>query len=433
MVVKYYILLISIFAGLVISQDVSASWKDIPLETRLRKAMLVVKGTVCRKEVYKNGERYFFIKVEKRLKRDSYIDRLINPADIGPYIYLFVNSKDGLRIFLPPGITPSDSKYFSFPEKLSGIWMLGLKDNKFYVNNPQAYTNESVEKVEAILKKQNPPKNQQFFPKGLLSPSKNHWYSGILSSAQEPSLYLEGQNPSNESYRFIYHHSLSICSELIFRFDKVDNGYRFSCKGTRRTRGAGRNEILLLNQETFFSESELTPLFRSLKHLKTIKERIHGCDGSQWIFESVKNGKYIFFDYWSPTYKTEERKLSDVVNLGNEYFDLLERALDKILQSGKYSGSFAGKYGDSTTKLYFIDGTLVILSPQSPRTRFFVKKYRKEGELIHCYLPQDNDEILKENYQIRGDSLIQLESKNHQSRAWNKLKVDIPQTNGSAK
>jgi hypothetical protein len=132
---------------------------------------------------------------------------------------------------------------------------------------------------------------------------KNHWYSTQLRALQEPSLFLSAKDPSAESYRFLwlrtFHHPIAI------RLDARPDGT--SVLTTKVASGAGGYQPgdLSENSSQVLSK-EQTDAFRSCLnklHFWQAPNPVNdqrGTDGSQWIIEGVKHGKYHVVDRWSP-------------------------------------------------------------------------------------------------------------------------------------
>lgn len=151
---------------------------------------------------------------------------------------------------------------------------------------------------------------QLYFPKGSLSayPSsdsfKAEWYSTHLKALSEPSLFQLAQNPTYESYRFVwlrtFHHPVIVRLDL--RTDgivdltlKVSNG----AGGYKPGRVIQNLSRPLTREETnmFFAKLEKVN-FWNLPSYEN--EGTEGEDGSQWIIEGVRNGKYHVVDRWTP-------------------------------------------------------------------------------------------------------------------------------------
>jgi hypothetical protein len=148
-----------------------------------------------------------------------------------------------------------------------------------------------------------------YFPKGALGPSadldqfKAIWYGRNLHALQEPSLFALTKMPLSESYRFLwlrtFNHPVSI------RIDcKPDGSSVVTAKITSGT--AGYNPGVLSQTSSRTLTKEQTQSF--LKQIDAVgfwqlPSEINdqsGTDGSQWVIEGVKQGKYHLVDRWTP-------------------------------------------------------------------------------------------------------------------------------------
>lgn len=150
---------------------------------------------------------------------------------------------------------------------------------------------------------------EAYFPEGVLANNswenefRTNWYSRELRVLEEPSLFGMAKNYSWESYRFLwirtFHHPIAI--RLDIRADgigilttKVASGTGGFAPGhlvenTSRPLGLDQTRafLALTNKIGFW----LLPSNDGVKF---------GLDGSQWIVEGVKKGKYHVVDRWSP-------------------------------------------------------------------------------------------------------------------------------------
>jgi hypothetical protein len=148
----------------------------------------------------------------------------------------------------------------------------------------------------------------QFFPKRAFDDRGDEftskWYSRQLRALKEPSLFLEARTPHAESYRFLwlrtFHHPIAI------RIDVKPDGTGILT--TKIATGAGGYSPGILKEEEFrpLSRAEIAPFLAKVDKLGFWSAPTHqqneelGCDGSQWIIEGVKRGKYHVVDRWSP-------------------------------------------------------------------------------------------------------------------------------------
>jgi hypothetical protein len=147
----------------------------------------------------------------------------------------------------------------------------------------------------------------QFFPKDSLDLRggnfKATWYSHQLQALNEPSLWEMRKDPSEYSYRFLwlrtFHHPIAIRLEV-----KPDGTGILT---TKVASGAGgynpgsltqstSKELTKKETDSFLAKVEKTEFWTAPNPVNDQQ----GTDGSQWIVEGVKNGKYHVIDRWYP-------------------------------------------------------------------------------------------------------------------------------------
>jgi hypothetical protein len=147
----------------------------------------------------------------------------------------------------------------------------------------------------------------QYFPKS--SPDmrgddfKSRWYSRQLRALGEPSLSALTTNRKAESYRFLwlrtFHHPVAVRIDLQgdgswILTTKVASGAGGYSPGTLTT----NTSRLLTAQEAqnFRSKVENEGFWNAPNPVNDQA----GTDGSQWIIEGVKAGRYHVIDRWMP-------------------------------------------------------------------------------------------------------------------------------------
>jgi hypothetical protein len=150
---------------------------------------------------------------------------------------------------------------------------------------------------------------ESYFPKGLPSDFELAWFGTDLKSLQEKSMYPPSDK-TIESYRVL---SLpSFHDRTCVRIERDGNKYRLTLK---RLQGPGNAEALLLKQSTAsevlkedktkdISEGEWNKLLGLIEKskfwsLKSHDDRI-GLDGTTWVIEGARAGKYHMVERWSP-------------------------------------------------------------------------------------------------------------------------------------
>lgn len=141
----------------------------------------------------------------------------------------------------------------------------------------------------------------QYFPPAALGSFRIDWYSKHLTALQEPSLYAMRTERGTEVYRFLwlrtFHHPVAV--RVVCRQD----GDMIVCK---MCAGAGGYEPgrLILNRSAPFSPQQKTQLKALLESSGfwelSSQDTSFGRDGSQWIVEAVKDGRYHIVDRWTP-------------------------------------------------------------------------------------------------------------------------------------
>ena len=147
----------------------------------------------------------------------------------------------------------------------------------------------------------------QFFPKSSLDlrgdDFKAKWYSTQLRALREPSLFALATNREAESYRFLwlrtFHHPIAVRLEL-----QADGSWMLV---TKVASGAGGYSpgTLTINTSRQLTTQEAQSLRSKVEGSgfwnapNPINDQT-GDDGSQWIVEGVKAGRYHVVDRWMP-------------------------------------------------------------------------------------------------------------------------------------
>ena len=164
---------------------------------------------------------------------------------------------------------------------------------------------------------------QQYFPPGLLGVDakedefRQQWYSKHLAALHEPSmLETSRRDMAAEEYRFLYlrtgDHPISVRIVV-----KSNHTAKLISKETSG-KGGGEPGRLIRNREDRLSKLRTEAFLLasddlSFWTLPTLIEQedknvVH-LDGSQWIFEGVKEGRYHIVDRWSPDRSTDAIKI----------------------------------------------------------------------------------------------------------------------------
>lgn len=150
---------------------------------------------------------------------------------------------------------------------------------------------------------------QVYFPFGALSSyeqsdkGRARWYSAQLKALDEPSLLETSKNPELQTYRFVwlrtFHHPIAV------RLDVMGNGS--GVLTVKIANGAGGYEPgkLIENTSAPVTQKQTEEFLKRIDslgfwELPSFDESQSGFDGSRWIVEGVKDGKYHVADRWTP-------------------------------------------------------------------------------------------------------------------------------------
>jgi hypothetical protein len=162
-------------------------------------------------------------------------------------------------------------------------------------------------------------RNQEYFPPSVLESQSDFntfaagWYSGHLRVLNEEPLPPKTRDKRNEIYRFTclrtFHNPFSI------RINVVNGGKGILIRKFTSGRGGYETGSLQETQSIELSRAaieRLSDFMDSIRfwNLPTTID-VYGADGSQWIVEAVKNGKYHVVDRWTPYPGTDIRTLGE--------------------------------------------------------------------------------------------------------------------------
>ncbi|NOS93534.1 MAG: hypothetical protein HOP30_16565 [Cyclobacteriaceae bacterium] len=126
-------------------------------------------------------------------------------------------------------------------------------------------------------------------------------YTSILKAMREPTLF--NQPIANETYRFLWLRTFH--QPVVIRIEQMQNRYYLYWKVAS---GKGGNEPceLVIYKSREISRNDWDQFQNLLAKIDfwnastiLIKEQL-GFDGSQWIFEGVRDHRYHITDRWSP-------------------------------------------------------------------------------------------------------------------------------------
>jgi hypothetical protein len=162
-----------------------------------------------------------------------------------------------------------------------------------------------------LLSAAEPVHTDIYFPKNVFgNPSLDafnaQFYSAHLKFLHEPSLLLESKDRGAQSYRFLwlrtFHHA------VVIRLEVLNDG-----TGTLITKmssgGAGfgmPDRKIIEDISRPVSRAEVQSILKVLneKHFMAIPSYVShdqtGYDGSAWVLEGIKDGKYHVISRWTP-------------------------------------------------------------------------------------------------------------------------------------
>jgi hypothetical protein len=132
---------------------------------------------------------------------------------------------------------------------------------------------------------------------------KADWYSQELKVLEEPSLLQVAGNPSAESYRFLWLRTFR--HPVAIRLDMRRDGIGVLTTKVASGTGGFKPGHLVENTSRPLTREQTQAFLARAKKVDFWLLPSHvndqtGTDGSQWIIEGVKEGKYHIVDRWSP-------------------------------------------------------------------------------------------------------------------------------------
>jgi hypothetical protein len=188
-----------------------------------------------------------------------------------------------------------------------------------------------------------------FFPKAANdSDSKQvwtfieKWYGGHLKAMKEPSIYQLRSDKKVERFRFLWLHTFH--KPVAIRIEKkeaevkmrvvrlsgqggYDPGHIDYDKTIAVTSDQWDRFSKLLVKTSFWGmprEEKLTSVGPDGTEIVEVR-----CDGSQWVLEGLKKGKYHVVDRWTPSDGSDRRKLDEYVKCCQYLLDLSKLQIPK--------------------------------------------------------------------------------------------------------
>ncbi len=170
-------------------------------------------------------------------------------------------------------------------------------------------------------------------PVNAVSPFGSQWYSEHLQRMQEPSLLQATNQAHVTAYRFTYLPTWG--RPLAVRTVVTTNQVYVR---TVRLTGDGGYDPGYIGQTTDRVLTNGLPqdvsqlIDRTIWNGKFQPETHRGCDGSEWIVEGVKDGKYRLFTMWTPEAYSKDPQGMLFVTLSEALAELSGDRMDKIMQ-----------------------------------------------------------------------------------------------------
>ena len=174
---------------------------------------------------------------------------------------------------------------------------------------------------------------QVYFAAGTFDSILETWFSAELHVLEEPSLLKLSEDAKAESYRFLWLRTFS--QPIVVRLDIMPDG-----TGTITTKVATgeagfpyTSKTLSTNVSRAVPRERVQSFLRQVHELgfwsiaTTLKGDQTGTDGSEWIIEGVKDGKYHVVERWCAN-DTPSKRVTHQLGL-NLAFELAQLRIPK--------------------------------------------------------------------------------------------------------
>ena len=150
-----------------------------------------------------------------------------------------------------------------------------------------------------------------YFPERIgIDERINEWYSKMLNVLEEPVIFIQ-DDPNRTIYRFTYHRTWHNLLSIRIEIDEQEEAAVLFFKiNDRHGMELGFPGDLEISKQRALERSEIENLIEAIKKydywampFDEIKDNWSGRDGSMWIIELLKDGKYNAISRWSPTSK----------------------------------------------------------------------------------------------------------------------------------
>jgi len=183
----------------------------------------------------------------------------------------------------------------------------------------------------------------EYFPEGKLDLNTEidryeiQWYSYCLSLMQEPSLWEISKNSKNEIYRFLLLRSFNnpVCLRVEIKrsgdalvYIKILHAHQEKLI-TDEIKSVSKNDVLsLMTKLAKANFWEIKPSDHPATKILDDGSIVGIADGSDWIFEGIKNGEYQAFNVPNPT--DSLFKADAMVELGKTFLSLAELEIENL-------------------------------------------------------------------------------------------------------
>jgi len=162
---------------------------------------------------------------------------------------------------------------------------------------------------------------EPYFPKDSISDFEQEWYAKHLSTMREPVLTANAKDKSYVAFRILYLPTWG--RPVALRYEKT--GERIVRRAVMLSGDGGYDPGKIKKQdERDVKQSEIDDVFAGLERSGfwrlSPKDDVRGLDGSEFIVEVIRDGKYHAFFRWTPTHDTEKRGLAGILELSRRLF-----------------------------------------------------------------------------------------------------------------
>jgi len=166
--------------------------------------------------------------------------------------------------------------------------------------------------------------NPTYFPKDVVSDSRQEWFSKHLSAMKEPVLTVRKDDKDYFAFRYLY---LSEGARpMAMRIEKADGKIVLRIVVLSGDGGFEPGRIKHQKQSELTEEefdAFMVKLEKSGLWNLPYDDRVGGFGGSRIVIETIKDGKHFVFTRWTPQLDTKERKLSGVVRFQSQLFEMI--------------------------------------------------------------------------------------------------------------